>query len=427
MKLFRRGISTLLLGLAVLRAQSPKQKVPSLPSPAGPFAVGRAAFDWTDQTRSEALSKDGSAKRELMVYLWYPTNAKYATAKAAPYLPGAAAINKLSDRELVEGDGKLWPAILSGKINSHAVEDVAVASNPNRFPLLIFSHGLGSPVFHYTSFIEGLVSDGYVVASIEHTYEVNAVAFPDGRVVALSPISWGIYGPQPPGISEEEASRKAVAWEKERDNVWAADISFVLSQVEKLDRNPGSLFTGKLDLTHVGAFGHSIGGRAVGRACQLDSRITACVNVDGAPDDGAVFNYPGAKSITQPFLLEEAFVASPTDTELADAHESRQNFNASVAQQDAAIEKQLMGCRDGGYRVTIKSPGINHDSFTDVPLMQSANDPKAEGAALHSLNLAIRVTLAFFDKYLKGNEHLLDAIEKSGSELTVRHFKTENH
>jgi dienelactone hydrolase len=282
-------------------------------------------------------------------------------------------------------------------------------------------------VFHYTSLIEGLVSHGYVVASIEHTYEVNAVAFPDGRVVALSPISWGIYGPQPPGISDEEASRKAIAWEKKRDDVWAADISFVLNQVEKLDQDSGSLFTGKLDLTHVGAFGHSLGGRAVGRACQLDRRITACVNLDGAPDDGAYLNYPGAKSLTQPFLLEEAFAAPPTDKELADAHESRQHFNTSVAQQDAAIEEQLKRCRGGGYRVTIKSPRIEHDSFTDVLLLESADDPKAEAAALHSLSLAIRVTLAFFDKYVKSDEHSLDTIERSGSEVTVRHYQAENH
>jgi hypothetical protein len=57
-----------------------------------------------------------------------------------------------------------------------------------------------------------------VVASIQHTYEVNVVAFPDGRTVTLSPISWSIYGPQPPEISEEEASKKAIAWEKERDS-----------------------------------------------------------------------------------------------------------------------------------------------------------------------------------------------------------------
>jgi dienelactone hydrolase len=373
--------------------------------------------------RPEVLSKDGSAKRELMVYLGYPADGKGKNVKTAPYLPGAAAINKLSDRALVEGEGKLWRAILSGQIETYSVEGAPIARSSGRFPVLIFSHGLGSPVFHYTSLIDGLVSQGYVVASIQHTYEVNAVAFPDGTVVALSPISWRIYGPQPPEVSEEEPARKAVAWEKDRDNVWAADISFVPDRLEKLDRNPDSLFTGKLDMVHVGAFGHSIGGRAVGRACQLDRRITACVNLDGAPHKGVVLNYPGAESPVQPFLLEEAFVAPPSDEELADAHESRQHFNASVVQQDAAVEKQLLRCRDGGWRVTIKSPGINHDSFTDMPVLQSVDHSKAEADARHSLSLAIDLTRAFFDKYLKAGGHTLVNDEKPNDEITVRHYQ----
>ena len=44
--------------------------------------------------------------------------------------------------------------------------------------------------------------------------------------------------------------------------------------------------------------------------------------------------------------------------ELADAHESRQHFNQSIVQHDAAIEKQLRHCQDGGYRVTIKTPEV---------------------------------------------------------------------
>ena len=420
----RIGVGTLLLW-AVAFAASDKLLAPVLPRPTGSFAVGRIGFDWTDRSRREVLSKDADAKRELMIYVWYPTEKGGKTGKPAPYLPGAAAINTLSDRSLSGADGKLWPAILSGQIESHAVEGASPASAPVRFPVLIFSHGLGSPVFHYTAFIEELVSHGYMVASIEHTYEVNVVAFPDGRVVALSPISWGVYGPQPPEISDEEASKKAIAWEKERDNVWAADISFALDQLTKLDRDKSSLFFGRLDLAHVGAVGHSIGGRAVGRACQLDPRIEACVNEDGAPDEGAVLNYPGADPPEQPFLLEEVFVAPPTNKELADAHESRQHFNQSMAQHDAAVEKQLRHCRDGGYRVTIKTHGIGHDSFTDVPLMESAHDPKAEAAALHSLSLTVEVTLAFFDQYLRGEkDRLLNRVHESGSEITLRHYPT---
>jgi len=422
----RMEVGALFLWATVFAAQtspSGKTLVPTLPRPSGSFAVGRIGFDWTDRSRREVLSKDADAKRELMVYVWYPTETGGKIGKPAPYLPGAAAINKLSDHALSGADGKLWPAILSGKLASHAMEGATPARTPARFPVLMFSHGLGSPVFHYTAFIEELVSHGYVVASIQHTYEVNVVAFPDGRTVALSPTSWSIYGPQPPEVSEEEASKKATAWEKERDNVWAADISFALDQLTMLDRDRGSVFFGKLDLAHVGAVGHSIGGRAVGRACQLDRRIKACVNEDGAPDEGAVLNYPGADPPNQPFLLEEIFVAPPTDKELADAHESRQHFNQSVVQHDSAIDKQLRQCRDGGYRVTIKAPDSDHNSFTDVPLMESADDPKAKAAALHSLSLIVRVTLAFFDKYLRNEkDSLLDTLHDLGPEISVKHY-----
>ena len=422
MHCLRIEVGTLLLWATALAAPG-KVTVPVLPRPTGPFAVGRIGFDWTDRSRREVLSKDADAKRELMIYVWYPTEKGGKTGKPAPYLPGVAAINTLSDHELSGADGKLWPAILSGELASHAVEGATPARNPARFPVLMFSHGLGSPVFHYTAFIEELVSHGYVVASIQHTYEVNVVAFPDGRIVPLSPISWGVYGPQPPGVSDEEASRKALAFEKERDSVWAADISFTLDQLTKLDGDKDSLFFGKLDLAHVGAVGHSIGGRAVGRACQLDPRIKACVNEDGAPDEGAVLNYPGADPPRQPFLLEEIFVEPPTDKELAEAHESRQHFNQSVAEHDAAVEKQLRHSQNGGYRVTIKSPGSDHNSFTDVPLMESADDPKAEAAALHSLSLAVDVTLSFFGTYLRSDkDSLLDRLHDLGPEVTVKHY-----
>jgi len=122
----RVAVGTLLLWATAFAAQtspSGKTLVPMLPRPSGLFAVGRIGFDWTDRSRSEVLSKDADAKRELMVYVWYPTEKGGKIGKPAPYLPGAAAISKLSDRALSGADGKLWPAILSGELASNAVED----------------------------------------------------------------------------------------------------------------------------------------------------------------------------------------------------------------------------------------------------------------------------------------------------------------
>jgi hypothetical protein len=78
--------------------------------------------------------------------------------------------------------------------------------------------------------------------------------------------------------------------------------------------------------------------------------------------------------------------------------------------------------------VTIKAPGINHDSFTDVPLMESTDDPKAEAAALHSLSLTVGVTLAFFDKYLRNEKgSLLDRLDDLGPEITAKHYSAGTH
>src|SRR5581483_9940207 len=57
-----------------------------LPPLAGPFPVGRTAFDWTDASRFDLLAPDKGAKRELTVWIWYPASID-ASATASEYLP----------------------------------------------------------------------------------------------------------------------------------------------------------------------------------------------------------------------------------------------------------------------------------------------------------------------------------------------------
>src|SRR5262249_25035824 len=146
-----------------------------LPEPKGPFGIGRIGYHWVDTARHDADAADPKASRELMVYLWYPTDKK-AGAKGA-YLPGAAQMDAVPDVQarMSRVYGANWAAILSGEIASHAVERAAPARTPQQFPTVVFSHGLGASGFSYTVLIEDLVSRGYVVAAIEHTYSARAV------------------------------------------------------------------------------------------------------------------------------------------------------------------------------------------------------------------------------------------------------------
>src|SRR6202049_5293986 len=65
---------------------------------------------------------------------------------------------------------------------------------------------------------------------------------------------------------------------------WPADIAFVLDQLERLNvSDPTGKFTGRLDMTRVGVFGHSFGGAKDAQFCSQDSRCKAGIDVDGRP------------------------------------------------------------------------------------------------------------------------------------------------
>src|SRR6266403_3709610 len=70
--------------------------VPTLPEPLGPFGVGRVAFDWVDPNRTGDMAEDRGPHSELMVYLWYPTEAPIREVKSTLF-PGAKQIDSSPD------------------------------------------------------------------------------------------------------------------------------------------------------------------------------------------------------------------------------------------------------------------------------------------------------------------------------------------
>jgi predicted dienelactone hydrolase len=155
-----------------------------MPTPAGPFGIGRVGYEWVDMSRTDGHSTDPQAHRDLMVYLWYPS-LKGKAEETGKYLPGAklmdanSAVRPVMQKEF----GPNWPFIASGAISSLATENAPVVKSPKRVPVVILAHGLGGTSFECTALIEDLVSHGYVVAAIENTYMAAAVVFPDGRVI----------------------------------------------------------------------------------------------------------------------------------------------------------------------------------------------------------------------------------------------------
>jgi len=366
---------------------------PEIPSPAGPFGIGRIGCHWTDASRADEY--EPKRHRELMVYFWYPTS-KSAAAKGQ-YLPGAAQMDALPEihKLMSQEYGNLWIPIVSGEISSHAVDHAPIASSRTPFPVVTFSPGLGGAGFSYTVLIESLVSHGYVVASIDHPYTAT-IRFPDGRVVTQHDAS------PPAGLSQSER----LNWMMKQISVGisegATDVRFVIDRMTQLNDDKAQFaLAGRIDLKRLAAMGHSAGAEFAARACQQDSRIQACVDLDGGMVPVAALPiYDDDRTMRQPLLYLEAY---HPDNKMGGTPDQ-------IAEYHKVKERQLQQLRPGSYAVVLHSPEIDHSSFGDMPLLFHGQDGFPETPiVLHNLDLITQFARAFLDKTLLGEKQpLLD-------------------
>jgi predicted dienelactone hydrolase len=416
---------------AATQKASASSPVPKLPLPSGPFGVGRVAFDWIDPTRAADMADDRGPHAELMVYLWYPAKLPVGEVRGV-LVPGAREIDAAApDSNSLETTafGGNWPLVVSGSITSHVQDGAAIAERPKDFPVVIFSPGAYMTSFEYTSAIEDLVSHGYVVAAVEHTSEVSAVIFPDGKVHIYSPARIPKEDIPPPGSTPEEYEAKLEEWYRHNVDVRAADISFVPDKLMELNRAPegASQFSGRLDVNHVGVVGHSRGGWAAIIACRRDARFKACVNEDGNAG-GQGLDYPGAAIPTQQILYAEVSPVLKPGTTAADWIVLKQLHLTADEWMDRwhqKVNQEFESFPDGGYFVKIKGTGFEHYSFSDEVVLRAAKEGSSEkeGTALHNLRVTEGITRSFLDEVLRNQK---PAMLHDDADMTVEHFRPAN-
>jgi predicted dienelactone hydrolase len=387
----RMGAGGSLLLLGVSAACAVVLPVFDLAPPEGAFGVGTTTLYLVDSSRSEIITERPDDRRELVVQMWYPARiSAEVAAEPAPYITpevGAAYAEKYG-----------LPAFATShldRVETHAYQDVPLADG--QYPVLLFSHGYNVPPALYTSFLVDMASRGYVVASVNHTYESTAAVFPDGRVATFShtfvqnthkAAMWAqIDSLEQQYRRSEGADRLATlrAINRIYPNAdmmrrWAADLSFVIDELTRRHAEDSeSRFHQRLDLTRLGAFGHSAGGAAAGQLLLVDDRVRAGVNWDGAQWGDAI-----DAPFTQPFMMITA------------------DWDATKFQPNPLIYRQ--GSETAFYDLTIE--GTGHSSFSDIPRLiplQAVNQagPIApERAAL----ITTAYTGAFFDRHLKEEE-----------------------
>ncbi len=371
------------------------QSKAELPTPSGAFGIGRTVFHWMDKSRQEIATSETGDYRELLVYLFYPID-KNSRGERAVYFPHLKEVEAFEDKNFGknsfrEGYGESYQLLSTRQTNT--IEKAKPSLKDRRYPVVVFSHGGGIPVLFYTAIIEDLVSHGYAVAAVEHPYDGATIVFPDGRIITQN--GWDKDAERTP---EERAT-----FHTSRIKVGADDDSFVLSQLEKINRGTLSgtskQFKGRFDMTRAGATGHSLGGKIATTACRQDKRFKFCLNLDGGLDAGQ--NYGAIMQPVVGMFGYRKMVQKPGETE-ADFLKRRISMEKYIEN----LKAQYAGAPSASRLVLIDSPGFSHFSYYDFSIAQTEVAPWRATLEQWSRNKQIinAFTVAAFDAQLRSKQ-----------------------
>ena len=346
--------------------------------PSGPHAVGTLGIEVTDNSRLEDVLHGEKKFRRLILQFWYPA-IKSNEAIKAKYHPAPEIFN--SDvASLFKSIPQLLLKRLSGS-QTNSLFNAPLSISEISYPVLVFSHGMDAMRFFNTFQMEELASHGYIVVSIEHSFSAAGTVFNDGTKGGLTPYE---------KMEDEEFGNAMV-------NKWSTDQVFAINYLEKLNKDTGSKFYGRLNMDELGVFGFSFGGAVSTNTLVLDKRIKAGVNLDGF-----YYGENYSKGFEQPFMEIRSQPATPekvTEQELAMSHLSRERWK--YIWFDEWNKRLNSYAKNGYYSYTIQ--GANHFSFCDLPLMAPFKwllSPRT--SRIHELTN--QLTLAFFNKQLRGLE-----------------------
>tara|TARA_B100000408_G_scaffold34875_1_gene26339 strand:+ start:176 stop:1336 length:1161 start_codon:yes stop_codon:yes gene_type:complete len=352
--------------------------------PTGEYQVGTQVIHMVDNDRSAWYGQESSNPREIMVRVWYPAQPQEGDLKA-PYVYNEKLIGDM----VSEGFG--IPKYLMKNLRNINGNSWSEAQPVNeKFPVIIFSHGIGGLKTQNTTQMEEMASHGYVVFSCDHAYDAGVSIFPGDRI---------IFGKTniPDNLTKEEK------WNMRRAQLdyRAADIQFLLDEMDRENFLSVAL-KNSLDLEHIGVFGHSFGGGTSVVVASVDDRIDACFGLDAwfLPIPSNVLN----SDLNKPFI-----------------HLGQ----VSWKEKENYLKLDTLAGNNSAWSVRLDVRGATHYDFTDFSQFSKLTKKYGSGMIAPPrirkiTNSAIR---EFFDHYLKNGPALaLETYEKLYPELIIKRY-----
>lgn len=317
----------------------------------GPYQVATATYTYIDTQRIETYTKTGE-NRKLNVELWYPKNT----------------------------DGT--------------------------YPLIVFSHGaLGIKKSNETLYNE-LASHGYVVCSIDHTYQCLFTTDENGYTTYVDKSFVKELTADNAESNKQQSYEYYQKWMKVRID----DISFVIDyMLEQAKNNASDTVYKHVNTTKIGIMGHSLGGSAALGIGRMRKDVSAVIALE-AP---FMYDIRGIKNGQFVFIDEEypipvlnVYSDSSWD-HLADWSQYAENYALLFNNNPTAFNVHISG--------------VGHFTLTDLALTSPFltrvfNGKESTRSTEDCLKMINKICLEFFDCYLKGgNEFKLNGCIGDGS------------
>ncbi|KAK6381008.1 hypothetical protein LTS17_005209 [Exophiala oligosperma] len=360
-----------------------------IPAPNGTYTVALSILELKNPDSIQPYAPEVEVPA-LMLSVFYPTHDEETVKR--PYMDTDTAIfEDLSQAQQSGLDSK--PGTfqkLSMQLAANGSK-VAQPEGDGGWPILVFGCALGTSRLFYSALLSQVASTGYVVVAYDTPYDTDIVVYPNGENITAS---------ETVTAALDTTNATAVEHFLIADvNVRAQDASFIVTSFNN-NSFAASVIPGCsscLNTTHVGYFGHSIGGSAGATLLLNDTRIAGAVNMDGA-----VTGHVVSQGLDRPFML------------MAVSGQTRDGKLANVTNW-AAFWSNLRG---PSFDLIVNDAA--HYTYSDLPLVLDllgifpTNETVLDSLELTSMNgtrahhIVTTYIVTFFDWLLKnGSDYML--------------------
>lgn len=259
------------------------------------------------------------------------------------------------------------------------------------YPLIVFSHGgLGVKSSNESLYLE-LASHGYVVCSIDHTYQGFFTTDVDGNT------TWIDRGFMKEIMAENAQANRQQSYEYYQKwmNVRTRDLNFVIDRIlGEAQHSEADAVYKLIDTTKIGVMGHSLGGSAALGIGRMRDDVSAVIALESP-------FMCDIKGVTDgEFVFTDDFYPVPVLNVYSDSSWSILGERPQYARNHALLSET------DATAFNVYIGGVGHLTLTDFALTspfltRAFNGHRSTTDTEYCLRTINKVCLEFFDCYLK--------------------------